>query len=195
MVCYKKGSIYEKTFFLFDFYTNFGFWTILGVYDTYSITDDRVRLEDNIKKFINRPGIVTNYIDIKQSINIDNKKYTLFVFDGTLGCAELTKGFNNKYKIEFVGYGSSSFRYRIHKTNKAKYLIIEGRNYYFKINYVKILLDNKEYRIDIPQQEYFLAYCKVSNETQTIFPDINNFKLYDKNNVDITDESFKILLN
>ena len=35
----------------------------------------------------------------------------------------------------------------------------------------------------------------LSNETQTVYPNFNQFKLYDKNNDDITNEMFKILLH
>lgn len=57
-----------------------------------------------------------------------------------------------------------------------------------KIAYMKILLDNKEYKISIPQQEYFLAYCEVPVEIQIEYPNFDNIKLYNKNDVDITNE-------
>lgn len=161
----------------------------------YAIADNKKQLENNIKLFINRPTVVTNNINIKQQINLDNKKYILFTMDGELGNAELTKGFNNKYKIEYTGDGTGSFKYRIYKTDKAKYLIIEGKNYNIKIDHVKILVDNKEYKINIPHKKYFLTYHEVPNETQTEIPDINSLKLYDKNNIDISNEMFKILFH
>ncbi|MFT5874039.1 MAG: hypothetical protein ACI8WT_002999, partial [Clostridium sp.] len=54
--------------------------------------------------------------------------------------------------------------------------------------------ENKEYKISIPQQEYFIAYCTVPNETQNAYPATEDIKFYDKNDIDITDETFKILL-
>ncbi|MGH4119356.1 hypothetical protein [Clostridium sp.] len=70
-----------------------------------------------------------------------------------------------------------------------------GKNPNMKIAYTKVTLENKEYKISIPQQEYFIAYCTVPNETQSIYPETRNIKFYDKNDIDITDETFKVLLS
>jgi hypothetical protein len=143
---------------------------------TYKISDNKKQLEYNIKQFINRPTVIHNNIDIKQELNINNKKYILLLIDNILGEAELTKGINNKYKIESVRSGGY-FRSKVYKTNKGKYFIVEGKNYDMKIAYIKILLDNKEYKISIPQQEYFLAYCEVPIETQIEYLNFDELKL------------------
>ena len=159
----------------------------------YTITNDKKQLSENIVQFTNRNTVVSNNIDIKQELNLDNKKYVLFIINNNLGDAELTKGFNNKYKIESTGYGAF-FKDEIYKTNKGKYLILKGKNPDKKIAYSKVILDNKEYKIIIPQQEYFMVYCEVPIETQRIFPDSNNIKFYNSNNADITNEMFRVLL-
>ncbi|MCB2356917.1 hypothetical protein [Clostridium estertheticum] len=160
----------------------------------YTLTDNKTQLKDNILQFSNRPSAIYNNIDIKEELNLDNKKYILYIIDNTLGNAELTKGLNNKYKIETTGSGSSYFFIpEIYKTNKGKYLILKGKNPDMKIVYAKVLVDNKEYRINIPKKTYFLVYCAVPIKTQIVYPDANNLKLYNKNDVDITNEMMKIL--
>lgn len=159
----------------------------------YTVINDKKQLEDNIIRFINRPSVVANNIDIKQELNLDNKKYVLFVINNSLGEAELTKGFNNKYKIETTGYGSGFYRDEINKTNRGKYLIISGKNYENKIAYIKILLDDKEYKISIPKQEYFIVNCAVPIETQQEFVGGNSIKFYNNNDIDITEEMSKVL--
>lgn len=159
----------------------------------YTITDSKKELENSIMHFINRPTVITNSIVIKQELNLDNKKYILFMINNTLGDAELTKGLNSKYKIKSTEHGSGYFKYEIYKTNKGKYLILKGKNYDMKIAYAKVLIDNKQYKITIPQQEYFIAYCSVPEETQCVYPGLNNIKLFNKNDTNITDEMFKIL--
>ena len=57
-----------------------------------------------------------------------------------------------------------------------------------KIVYTKVKLDNKEYKISIPQQAYFMVYCAVPIKTQILYPNVNNIKLYNKNDIDITNE-------
>ena len=161
----------------------------------YRISDNKKQLEENIKAFINRPTVVVNNIDIKQELNIDNKKYVMYIIDnGTLGEAELTKGINNKYKIDSAGYGSGFFECEIYKTNKGKYLIIKGENYHMQIASIKVPVDDKVYKFNIPQQKYFLVYCPVPDQTEIILPDFNKIKIYDKNDIDITHEVLKALL-
>ncbi|MBX4272042.1 hypothetical protein [Clostridium estertheticum] len=162
---------------------------------TYKISDNKNQLEYTIKQFINRPTVIYKNIDIKQELNINNKKYILLLIDNLLGDAELTKGINNKYKIESAGT-VQSFSQEIYKTNTDKYLIVKGKNPDMKISYLKITLNNKEYKVIIPHQEYYIAYCELPIKTvgtQLVYPDINTMKLYNKNDVDITNEMTKIL--
>lgn len=157
---------------------------------TYAIKNDKQVIKNHLIQFINRPTVITDNIDIKQEVNIDNKKYIFFVIDDKLGGAELTKGINNKYKIDSTVYGSGSFRYEISKTNKGKYLILKGKNYDNKIAYVKVLLENKEYKITIPEQQYYMVYCSINTETELAFLDINSIKFYNENDADISVELF-----
>lgn len=159
----------------------------------YAIKDNEKQLENNVMQFINRTSVVASNINIKKELNLDNKKYILFSNNNTLGDAELIKGLNNKYKIKSTGIGSGYFRDKIVKTNKGKYLILKGKNIGLKIAYAKVILDNKEYKISIPQEEYFMVYCPVPIETKETYIEINNLKLYNKQDVDITNEMFKIL--
>lgn len=87
------------------------------------------------------------------------KKYDFFLINNKLSDAELTKGINNKYKINRVGYGSGSLRDEISKTNKGKYLILKGKNPDNKIAYIKVLLDDKEYRVSVTEKAYYMVYC------------------------------------
>lgn len=158
----------------------------------FSINDNKKQLEGNIIQFINKPRTVIGNVDIKQAIDLDDKKYVLFIsnnFSG-IGDAVLSKGINAKYRLDSTEYGSNIFQFRVQKTNRNKYFIIDGKNYDNKIDYIKVILEGKEYRIKIPQQEYFISYCPVSNSTQNIFPDNGLPKLYDKNDSDITNEIY-----
>ena len=161
----------------------------------YTITDNKEQLEDNIKQIINRPDIVTDKIEIKQELNLDNKKYVLFIINNILGMADFTKGFNNKYEIDGVGYGGGYYYCaEVFKTNKGKYLFMTGKNYDMKIAYSKVQLEGNEYKISIPQKEYFIAYAAVPIKTINIHPEPQYTRLYDKSANDITDDMFNALL-
>lgn len=157
----------------------------------YRIADDKEQLADSIYEHSVGKSNVSGSIDIKQQLNIDNKKYILFTIKATLGDAELTKGFNNKYKIYYTQFGRNNLRWQVHETNKGKYFILKGKNLNGNIAYAKMLLENKEYKISIPSQEYFLTYCKVPIETESVVPEVNNLKFYNKNHEDITYESLR----
>ncbi|MDR3585552.1 MAG: hypothetical protein P4L59_09525 [Desulfosporosinus sp.] len=151
---------------------------------------DETNLENHIKWFINRPTIITDKIDIKKAIDIGNKKYVLYTYnDDYRGDAELVKGLNGKYKIEFTNGGSNLFQYRVLVINKLKYLVVAGKNYDLRIDYVKVTLDGHEYKIVVPQQEYFIVYYPVPNDTQSIFPE-NGLELFNKNNIEISNDIY-----
>lgn len=151
----------------------------------FNISDNTYQLQENIKVFINGTSKITNNVEIKQSVEIDNKQYVLFIKDDdSINFAKLTKGFNKKYKINSVESYSSSFRGYIYEINKDKYLIIYGRNDK-SISYVKVSIEDKEYKINVPKQEYYIVYSKVSDEIITNFPHIYNYKFYDANDVEI----------
>ncbi|BCN32240.1 hypothetical protein [Anaeromicropila herbilytica] len=134
---------------------------------------------------------VTKYINIKQEKDIDNKKYILFVFGDNkelAGSAEFTKGINNKYKIEWVSHGTSIDGNEIIKTNKGKYILLTYKNLHKKVQYAKVLLNNKEFKVEFPKEEYVITFHKVPDSTQDHYIDINNIKFYTSDNVDITQE-------
>lgn len=158
----------------------------------YNITENKNQLEENILQFINRPMAYYKNIHIKQELIINNKKYVLFTMDEYIGFSELTKGINNKYKIETVEYSSNLFKDEIIKANKEKYILMRGKNSGNKIAYAKVMLDGIEYKINIPQ-DYYIVYCKVPVDTQQTWIDIENIKLFDINDVDITSEMFEVL--
>lgn len=154
----------------------------------YKIIPEKAKLVAAILQSMNRPEAVTNNIDIKKELNIDNKKFILFTFDNKKGSADFTKGNNQKYKIGRVGYSTSLTSNEVIKTNKAKYIFITFINYNNKTKYVKVLLNNQEYRIDIPQEKYVIAYCKAPSNAEVEYIEINNFKFYSDKNLDITQE-------
>lgn len=157
----------------------------------YKIKNDIEVVKNGLIKLMNRSTVIIKDIDVKEELNIDNKKYVFFIINNKLGDAELTKGINNKYKINTVGYGSGSLRDEISKTNKGKYLILKGKNVDNKIAYIKLLLGDNEYKINIPEKEYYMVYCSVPNETERTFLDINNVKFYNESDNDITDDILK----
>ncbi|MFT8316363.1 MAG: hypothetical protein ABF633_19230 [Clostridium sp.] len=165
--------------------------------NTYTIADNKVEIQNALMRFINKPTVITKEIVIKQSVDIDNKKYVLLINTNSINNyqyfddAELTRGISKRYRIEQIGMsGSRNFAYEVITTNKGKYFIIMGENPDVKISNVKIKLDNKYYNIKIPKQRYFIAYEPVSKNTKSMFPEFNSLRFYDKNNKDITEEMF-----
>lgn len=153
---------------------------------SYNITNDVSIIENNIKRIINKHN---EDIEIKEELNLYNKKYILLTIDNYLGEAVLKRGVNGKLKIESVTYGTNFFKHNIYKTDNGKYMVLKGINPEMKIHYIRVVLDSKEYIIDIPQDnEYFIAYCKVPNNTLNEYIEIDKVTFFDKNYIDITSE-------
>lgn len=162
------------------------FVIVFNYYKVYSTEENN--LENNITSFITRFEKTNEAIFIKKTKDIGNKRYVLFVFNDYLGDAELIKGLNGNYKIESTDTGSNLFQYRVRGINNKKYFVLAGKNYDFKIDYINVILDGKEYKFTIPQEEYFISYWPVSNDILNMFP--SELKLYDKYDTEITDEIY-----
>lgn len=154
---------------------------------TYPILNDKTNIEKNILLFINRAINKYDSIDIKQEINIDNKKYILYTTTDKIGFAELIKGLNNRYKISYTEHTNDFFYDKIVTTNKGKYIFLIGKNIDEKIQYSEVELEFNKYKIKIPPQEYFMVNCKINGDTQTNLIDLNKIKYFDENGKDISD--------
>lgn len=154
---------------------------------TYTVEPNKSHFEEAILNRINKPSTVTNNIEIKQELTLDNKKYFIISFGDTLGRAELTKGLNKKYKMGWVGYGSSLFRCDIGETNNGKYIIMFFKNKN-KFQYAKVKLNGQEYKIDIPQNDYVIAYTKVPDSSKLGLITLDDINFYNINNIEITEQ-------
>ncbi|MHC1685919.1 MAG: hypothetical protein AB6733_23815 [Clostridiaceae bacterium] len=160
---------------------------VLVLYNrTYYINNDNEKIRQSIISFLNRSTVIENDINIKKIVDIDDKKYVLHSMFNSLGYAELKEGLNSRYKIEVDESSDRKVFYRVQQTNKGKYLVVLGENHDMKISYMIATIDAKEYRIEIPKEEYFIKYCSVPKEVQGIIPSI--LKIYDKDNNEITDK-------
>ncbi|MNP43724.1 hypothetical protein D3C76_1375600 [compost metagenome] len=116
----------------------------------YSIDNNIPEIEEEIEKRLE------SEIEIKKTLLTNNKLHFVFDMSGVMGSGEFRKGWNNKYKFEFVGHGTNSIRERIIETNKGQYLKIAGRNTE-NIGEIKAYIDDEIYDIEIPDGEYFLV--------------------------------------
>ncbi len=66
-----------------------------------------------------------------------------------------------------------------------------GKNYDMTINYVNAFLEGNYYRIRVPYEEYFIVFCNVPSDTANQIPQYSDFRLFNVNDTDITDEIFK----
>ncbi len=142
--------------------------SILDYGRKYPIEDDLDQIGTCILSYINRPTIIYDDIDIKETLDIDNKKYILFTLDNTIGFSEFIKGYNHKYKYYVASHGGSNlFGGRVYETNKGKYIVIYGKNQGIKYKSVTVTLDNKKYKFELPQKEYYIIHYSVPRKTKS----------------------------
>lgn len=181
----------KKIFWLTFVFLAFILITIQLYNKTYYITDENICLSNELLKTINKPKIIGTVLDIKQSINIDNKKYILYTIDKFIGEAELKKGINNKYKLEYTSFSEDMLQYRVQTTRNGNYFVMDGKNQGKLISSLKITIDKRDYTIKVPEQDFFIVYCPVSENVQNKFPTSDNLKLLDKSDKDITIDVIK----
>jgi hypothetical protein len=164
-----------------------GYVVVGEYYKTYSIDDDRQAIINKIQMATSKFKQAPDHIDLKQTVDIENEKQILFVsdkFEG-IGKAVLTMGLNGKLKIVGISWGDSFFDYQEKKIKNRNYLVAYGKNYDRKFEYLKVGLDGKEYKIDIPDQDYFIVFSRVSENSKSISSS-STINIYGKGDEDLT---------
>lgn len=177
----------KKKYWLFILGTFILVYLIFIQYNrTYSIANDNFLIKKEILRLLNNTNTIAKDITIQQVTDIDNKKYVLYNFNDSVGEAEFARGINSKYKILYTSLDKVMLQYRVQNTSKGNYFVIEGKNPDKLVSTVKVTIDNKEYTLKIPEQDFFVAYCSVSKNVQNRFPGSDSLKLLDKSGNDIT---------
>ncbi|TFE19045.1 hypothetical protein E2980_23820 [Cohnella luojiensis] len=130
---------------------------------TYRIIDNEQAINKSISKMVDQP------IQIKLMKDIDNKRIVLFTLGSEIGESVLTKGSNNKFKLDSTGYGSNEVRYRIINTNKGQYVKFIGRNT-DNISKILTIVDGEKYYLSVLEAGYFISYVPLIQKTESNFP-------------------------
>lgn len=130
----------------------------------YQIQDSQIAISKSISKMTGGKPIQIILIE-----DVDNKRIVLFQRGSEIGESMLTKGPNNKYRLDSSGYGTNVVRYRILNTNKGQYVKFVGKNS-SSISRILSFVDEERYYIDIPEGEYFISYKPLTKKTSSSFP-------------------------
>ena len=128
---------------------------------------------------------------IYDSVSLGTKKYVLaeYVQAGEYQLCRiiLDQGLNGQYKIDRIGCGGGSFREEVVAADGQKYYVLGGRNAYFGISTVKIVLDGREYLLTVPEGEHFLVYTEINAAAENTHSDLDKLRFYNGSGGDITD--------
>ncbi|KGM94748.1 hypothetical protein Z968_11095 [Clostridium novyi A str. 4552] len=166
---------------------------IIGRYNTvYHIKNNTNDIQKAIEDFINR-GLAKKAFncEVINTKDIDNKKIVLYKDSKFLGYGELKKGINNKYKVETTGSSSSEFMDEIIETSNGKYIVVVGGKHNTNLKRILINYTDKKYNIDIPNEEFYIAYTK-ANKDIDMQCKRDYTKFFNDKNEDITDEILRI---
>ncbi len=145
----------------------------------FKIKDNERDINHSISKTVNQP------IEIKLMKDIDNKRIVLFTSGPELGESVLTKGPNDRYRLDSVGHGTNEVRYRIMETNQGQYIRFVGRNI-GGISEILTFVDGEKYSLPVTEGEFFISLVPIIKQTQSKFP--SGTVLYDDQGREI-DES------
>lgn len=130
---------------------------------TYKIKNEIESINLAINKLVN------NEVRIVLMQDIDNRRIVLFDMGTQIGEAFLTKGSNNRFKIDSAGFGTNEVRYRILSTDKNQYVEFTGKNE-DKISKILTFVDGEKYDVNVPDEEYFISYAPLRKKTSNSFP-------------------------
>lgn len=129
----------------------------------FKIKDNERDISQSISKMVNQP------IEIKLMKDIDNKRIVLFTSGSELGESVLTKGSNNKYRLDSVGHGTNEVRYRIMETNQGQYIRFAGRNI-GGISEILTFVDGEKYNLPVTEGDFFISLVPIIKQTENKFP-------------------------
>jgi len=129
----------------------------------FKIKDNEQAINQSISKMVNQP------IQIKLMKDIDDRRIVLFKLGSEVGESVLTKGPNNKYRLDFAGHGTNEVRYRIMKTDKGQYIKFLGENTE-GISKILTFVDGEKYDMPVPEGEYFISLVPIIIQTESNFP-------------------------
>lgn len=150
----KRPTIYVAFIFGLVVCIGIGIYYFSNYSNKYFINNSNKDIEEAIEERIKTD------ISIRASTVTDDKLHFIFTIGETVGSGELSRGWNNKYKLEFFGHGTNWIRERIVKTKSGQYLKLAGRNDE-NIGSIKAFIDEEEYYIKIPEDKYYIVMTPV----------------------------------
>lgn len=156
---------------------------------TYNIYDNGEGLKVAITKFLDKSR-EKDIIEIRNSCNIDNKKYILFTINDNLANSILLEGVNKKYKIDSIEIFKSNIQFQIEKSKNKKYLIVYGINKDEIIDTMELNVNYTSYKMKVPKEKYFIMYKDISKELENESIKLDNIKFYSSNGIDITKQVY-----
>ena len=166
---------------------------VIGYQFEYSYDLNMVTLPVEIGKMYNK-GYEREklpYVNVHDGVGVGNREYYLFEIgeEMQLGTVTLEKGWNGRWKIEWIRYGDGNFRNSIVEENGHSYLIFAGRDMSRKIAAVQVTVQNREYTLQVMGHDENFIMCEevyLTEKEYHVSPDAVRFLDIDGN--DITEQ-------
>jgi len=157
----------------------------------YGINNDKTSIQSSLEFWLNRGSQEGLDPKILEMVQLDDTTSYITLFqleNGNYGLGQLIRGLNGKFKFEGLWYGIGLYNpssYEIIDTNKGKYMVLYGGNPGLKIEHIKAISANEEFRFtsDVSKIESFIKYEKIPSDLKNPFP--AKLIFYDKNNNEI----------
>ncbi|OCA81596.1 hypothetical protein A8F94_22265 [Bacillus sp. FJAT-27225] len=154
-------------------------WYYYGQFNT---PDDRIDIQANLSEWLSR-GSSSVELKVADFIRLDDSDAYIALFqleNGGIGYAQLSKGWNGRYKIERSGHGSNLVSYEKIETNKGVYGLIVGKNPAGRLASIKAQLYYSDFAFtsDVSEEYMFVKYKKVPKDTVAFPADLF---FYDQN--------------
>lgn len=167
---------------------------LIDIQLNYTVQADNGNLAERALQFLNRGREIPVQEEVRlyDQVDLGDERYVLMEYvqagEPQLGMIVLEKGLNGRYKIDHIGWGGGNFREKVVSDGEQKYYIFGGRNAYFGIEEIKVVLDSREYTMEVPESNRFLICTEVAPTTEASYADLDKLAFYNGSGEDITDQ-------
>lgn len=168
---------------------------VLLYHRSYPVEADNSNLQEHVEAFLSRENnLPLNYeVQLFDAYMAGDEKFVLMeLHDGRnsdpLGYVRLERGLNGRYRVSGTRYGIGNYWENIVRQDGEAVLLIGGRNAYFGIETIRVIVEQEEYVVTVPEGDRYLVAVPVEAPEGQTHVLAENIRFYAADGTDLTEQ-------